>query len=170
MKYFVAVFILMAATAARAADEPASEASIRDIIEVTQSQKLMDGMMAQMDDYLQTAMKQAAGDVKLTPKQQVVIDDMRKKMVALLTSQLSWETFEPDLISIYQKSFTEQEILGALEFYRTKAGQAFINKMPIVMQNTMELMQKRMAAIGPKMQKIQKEFVEQMKTCCATRD
>ena len=167
MKIVVALCFLLAASGTFAADQPASEASIRKLIEVTQAKQLMDNMMGQMDAMMQNSMKQAAGDTTFSPKQQAIMDDTRTKMVALLTSEMKWENLEPDIIDSYKKTFTEEEVAGMLKFYRSKAGQAVITKMPVVMQHSIELMQKRMSAIAPRLQQIQKESLEQMKACCA---
>ena len=166
MKPALALLLLLAATAAPAADKPASDASIRQLIEVTQSRKLMDGMLGQLDSIMQNSMKQAMGNATFTPEQQAVVDRMRKKMVALLTAEMNWDSLEPEFISIYRQSFTEQEVAGMLEFYKTPAGQAVITKMPVVMQHTMGFMQRKMVAMNPKMQQIQKETLDEMKACC----
>nr|WP_277611070.1 DUF2059 domain-containing protein [Microbulbifer celer] len=62
---------------------------------------------------------------------------------------------EPLFTEVYQKSLTQSEVDGMLEFYKSKAGKAVVAKMPLIMQNTMTLMQQRMAGVAPKMQEIQ---------------
>jgi len=166
MKGVLALCLLLAVSGARAGDSPASEASVRQLLEVTQTKQLLDNMMGQADAMMQNTMKQAAGGATFTPEQQAVMDEMRSKMLALLASEMKWETLESDFIDIYRKSFTEQDIAGMLEFYRTKAGQAVLTKMPVVMQHSMELMQRKMLSMSPKMQQIQRESVEKMKACC----
>ena len=41
------------------------------------------------------------------------------------------------VIPIYEKHFTEAEIVAMLEFYRTPVGRSIISKMPIVTQESM---------------------------------
>lgn len=43
-----------------------------------------------------------------------------------------------EIIPVYDKYFTDEEILGIIEFYKTDIGKAYLNKMGIV---TMECMQ-----------------------------
>jgi uncharacterized protein len=165
MRLLSAIFILLISNHTYAADQPASEASIRRLIEITQASKLMDDMLGQMDTFMQNSMQQALGNRKLKPKQKAIMDDTRNKVVALFTNEMKWESLEPDLIAIYQKSFSEEEVTGMLDFYQTKTGQAVIKKMPVVMQHTMKMMQNRMTVIMPKIQQIQKESIERLKAC-----
>ena len=62
------------------------------------------------------------------------------------------------------RTFTRRQrlpiIQGMLAFYRTPAGQAVIEKMPLVMQNTMQAVQERMGAMMPAMQKMIAEEME----------
>ncbi|HET9329084.1 MAG TPA: DUF2059 domain-containing protein, partial [Steroidobacteraceae bacterium] len=71
--------------------------------------------------------------------------------------------FEPMMISVYQKTFTQKEVEGMKAFYRTPTGQSVIAKMPMVMQQTMQTMQGRMADTIPKIQEIQKDLAAQLK-------
>lgn len=162
--------ILMAASLALftlspvfAAEQPASEASIRELMIVTESKKLIEGTVGQVDAMMQASMQQAIGGQPISPEQQKVLDQMRAKMVALLKEQLGWASLEPMMIDIYQKTFTEKEVRGMLDFYRTDAGKAVIAKMPLVMQHTMQAMQMRMSQMMPKMQQLQQETLAQLK-------
>src|SRR5262249_47309663 len=143
--------------------EEASEKTIRELLDVMQTQKLMDGMTAQMDAMMQNSMKQAMAGRTLTPDQQRIIDDMRAQMVALMKSELTWETFAPAFIDIYRKTFTEQEMRASVDFYRSPAGQAIVAKMPAVVHASMQIAQAHMAALMPKMKKIQDDALERLK-------
>ncbi|MBV6422865.1 MAG: hypothetical protein NAOJABEB_00652 [Steroidobacteraceae bacterium] len=170
MRILVAMLCLLPVSGSLAADPAASEASVRTLMEVTRARQLMDGAMAQLDAVMQGSMKQAMGSATFTAQQQAVLDEMRSRIVGLLTREMSWEKLEPDLIGLYQKTFTEEEVAGMLDFYRTKAGQAVITKMPVIMQYSLQLIQERMGAVAPELQRIQRESLEQMKACCASEE
>ena len=157
------ILLLFASTSIYAADQPASEASVKKLIEVTQAKQLVDNMQSQMDSMMRSTMKKMIGDKTLSPEQEAIIEDMQQQIVKAFTSDMNWETLEPDFIAIYRKSFTEEEVTGMLGFYQTPAGQAVIKKMPVVMQYSMEMMQNRMIAVMPKIQQIQKEAIEKLK-------
>ena len=89
---------------ARAADEQASETSIRELIAVTQTKKMLDGMYTQLDTIMQAAMKNALAGHALNPGQEKVIDDMRAKLIALYQEAMAWDSFEPLIINIYRNA------------------------------------------------------------------
>lgn len=142
--------------------EPASESSIKQLLAVTQAQKLVEGMRGQFDLLMNNAIEQALKGKTPTAKHQQAIDNMKNRMVALLQGELTWEKLEPQYLRLYQDSFTEEEVAGILSFYETPAGQAIIYKMPVLMQKSMIEMQKRMGGIVPQIQKIQENFVAEI--------
>lgn len=155
--------ILLATQPVMAAEVPASEQSIRQLMEVTQARQLLDSSLAQIDQVMQKSMQQALAGNELNAEQQRAMTDMRSRVVALFKDEMKWETLEPMFVEIYRNSLSQKDVDGMLAFYRTETGQAVINKMPLVMQNTMTAMQARMAAMGPRLQQLQAETVEQMK-------
>ena len=154
---------LSAAAPAIAQDAPADEAIIRELIAVTESAKLLDGVYAQVDGMMAQAMNEAVGGNSLSPQQQALFDEMRERVVAIFRESMSWAALEPMMIDIYRKSFTQKEAQGMLDFYRSDAGRAVIAKMPLVMQNTMAAMQASMRTMMPKIQEVQKDILARMK-------
>ena len=145
-----------------AADQPASSASAKELVNLMQGRKTFDDVFAPMDNRMESSMKQAAAGRPLSPEQQKIVDDMRTKMMALVKESLNWDTFEPKMEEIYRKSFSQSEIDGMLKFYKTPAGKAVIAKMPVVMQNTMQVMQGEMAEMVPKMQQLMADTASQI--------
>jgi hypothetical protein len=161
---YVILLAYLAMCPAIAAEAPASETSIRELLTITQSQKLLDGTMGQVDAMMQRSMKQAlAGQSTLTADQQTIMDRMRTQMIALIREDMKWETLEPMFIDVYKQSFTQKEVDGMLDFYKSEPGQAVIAKMPLVMQNTMQAMQGRMAVMLPKLQQLQQDAIAELK-------
>ena len=155
---------LCTANAAYAADEPpASEASIRKLLEATESRKMLEGMWEHVDASIEMTARQVLGDQKLTDEQQKQMDELRAKVVAIMRDEMSWEFMESMMIEVYTKTFTQQEVDGMLAFYATPAGRSLITKMPLVMQHTMQVMQQRMATVLPKLQQLQKDTLAQVK-------
>jgi hypothetical protein len=142
---------------------PPSEASIKQLLEVSQARKLVDSVMAQMDNLMQESIAQATRGQTIPPKVQKDIDQRRAEMVAMMKELLDWTKLEPMYVRIYQKTFNQQEIDGMLAFYRTPAGQAVMSKMPAAMQNTMDEMQQLMGPVMQKMQRTQQDVAAQMK-------
>ena len=156
MRFLVIILLsLTSLQVAVAAELMATEESVRQLMQVTESKKLLDGMMGQIDSLMQSSMKQALGGISPSAEQQAAMDEMRQKIVAVLHEELKWETLEPKFIDLYRQSFTEHEVMGMIKFYKTPAGQAVITKMPMVMQRSMAMMQELMISIMPKLQQIE---------------
>ena len=155
-------FFFSAATLAEPSDAPASEASIRELMAVTEASKLVDGVSVQLDGMMQNAIARSLAGKSISPEQQQVIDEMRTKLVGIMTQSLRWDQMEPMMIDIYRQTFTQAEIDGMVAFYRTDIGKALIAKMPLVMENSMKAVQERTASITPQIQQLTRETIEKL--------
>ncbi len=145
-----------------AADNPPSEASIEQLLEVGQAHKLVDTMTAQMDGYMKQIMQQATQGQHITPEIQKDIDKREAEMMSMLKEMLDWDKLEPMYVRVYQKSFTQGEVDGMVAFYKTPIGQALLTKMPAVMQNTLNEMQQMMQPMMQRMQRMQQDVVAEI--------
>lgn len=167
-------FIVLAVSCslAFAADPPApsaapsavqSEASIKQLLEAANVHKLIDTMMAQMETFMKSAMQQATQGRSVSARVQKDIDKRQGEMMNTLKEVLDWNKLEPMYVRVYQKTFTQQEVDGMIAFYKTPTGQALLNKMPLVLQNTMTEMQQMMKPIMERIQRMQQEVVAEIK-------
>jgi len=154
--------LFSATTLAEPSNAPASEASIRELMEITQASKLIDGVSVQLDGMMQSTIARSLAGKNISPEQQQVIDEMRTKLVSIMTQSLRWDQMEPMMIDIYRQTFTQAEIDGMLDFYRTDIGKALIAKMPLVMENSMKAVQERTASITPQIQQLTRETIERL--------
>jgi hypothetical protein len=155
------IILLLSSTAAMAA--PASENSVKEFLAVTEAQKLVAGMLTQIDAMMNNTVQQALKGKTPNPNEQKAISNMKNKMDALFREELAWEKLEPMYLRLYRETFTDEEVAGMLSFYKTPAGQALINKMPLLMQKTMLEVQTMLSGERPKIQKIQQEFIAELK-------
>jgi uncharacterized protein len=160
---FCASLVHAAENPSSASPTPPTEASIKQLLEVVQAHKLIDSVMAQMENLMQQTIAQATQGQKVPPKIQKDIEARRGEMIAMMKELLDWNKLEPMYVRVYQKTFSQQEVDGMIVFYKTPAGQAVIGKMPTVMQNTIEEMQQLMGPVMQKMQKMQQDVVAEMK-------
>ncbi len=159
----LALSLNLIAGTALAADRPPREDSIKRLMAITESRKLVEGMMSQLDGVMKTTMKQATAGQPLNPAQEAVMMDMQGKLVAAMKEELAWEKLEPMYVEIYQKTFTQKEVDDMLTFYKSPSGQALIKKMPLVLQSSMQMTQSRIGALFPKIQQISQDAAERMK-------
>jgi uncharacterized protein len=148
-KFLVLVSAVFFSTALHAAVP--SEASINELLTVTKIEKMVDNMLPMMDQTMRQSMAAMTKGRPLNPEQQRSLDALMPKMMQIVRDELSWQRMRPLYVQVYQESFTQEEIDGLIAFYKSPAGVAFVNKMPVVMQKSMALMQTRM---GPMMEKM----------------
>jgi uncharacterized protein len=144
-----ATALLFSASALAAA--PSNE-SIEQLLTITKSEQVLGGARANMDNNLQALIAKATQGRELNAKGKKALEDFAKEYKTTMNSELSWSKLKPNYIKVYAETFTQDEINGMLAFYKTPAGQAMIQKMPVVMQKTMIMTQQQ---VQPIMQKIQ---------------
>jgi uncharacterized protein len=165
MKRVVASLVLVALgiPLALAADAPPSEVSVKHLLTTMHASKMMDSVWTQMDGAMKSSIQQATAGQPLNDAQKAIVDDMSKQMVAIFRESMSWEKLEPIFVRVYQKSLTQHEVNGIAAFYATPDGQAMLDKMPVIMQNTMQEMQAPMKEIMPRIQALARDSTEKLK-------
>ena len=163
MKTFLAAVVLLLAAPAFSQAQPASEASIRELLAMTNSKAILEQAYGQIDGMMEKAMSDAMGGQPRSPEQEKLLAEFRSKIVAAMTEQLSWEFLEPAYLKLYGSTFSQSEVDGMNAFYRSDAGKAVIGKMPQLMTAIMQMVMERMQAVMPKVQAIKDEYVEKLK-------
>jgi hypothetical protein len=142
---------------------PSNEEAIKQLLVLTKTKDLVSGIQDQLKDMMRGGAQQALGGQIPNARQQKAIENMENKMLAVILKELSWEKLEPLYIRLYQETFSKEELDGMLSFYKTSTGQAVVNKMPILMQKAMLLMQESQQGMGSELSKIQQEFISEFK-------
>jgi uncharacterized protein len=130
---------------------PASQESIDRLLVDAKVEKMLDTMFANVDQVMRRSMEAAMQGQQLSPEQQRVVDARAAKFVQVLREEMTWDKLRPLYVQIYQESFTQEEVDGLIAFYESPAGAAYVEKMPVVMQKSMSIMQSRLAPMMEKM-------------------
>jgi uncharacterized protein len=157
------VWMLICGGAAAANNAPASDASIREMLELTNSRQMLDSVKGQMTAMMNTTMQNATRSQTITPERQAVLDRMSAKISGVLADMLNWDDMLPMYLRTYRAAFTQDEIDGVIKFYKSPAGKAYVKKMPVVMQNVMKEMPEFIKPVQEKMAAIQKESIQELK-------
>ncbi|WP_250622878.1 DUF2059 domain-containing protein [Pinirhizobacter soli] len=144
------------------ADAPPSEASIHELMDVTHAQKLVDGIIDQTNGLMLKSVQQANGGAPLDPQEKKIAARAVGKLTDVMRQQMSWEKMQPMMIDLYKKTFSQNEINDMLAFYRTPSGQAVIQKMPALMNQTMAISQAKIQAMLPQIRDISAEMGQEL--------
>ena len=166
MKTAIASLSLFLCTLPCNADAPSDE-SIRSLFTLMQAESLMESVYASLEPAMRQGLAQATSGKELTAEQQRVLERAPQRMSVLMRTELSWAKLEPMQISIYRDSFEQSEIDGLIDFYRSRLGQTFVNKMPMATQKAITAMQNYMQKVMPKIQAAMQEVLMEAKLSTA---
>ncbi len=143
----------------RAEDIP-KRALAEQLLGAMEIQKTIEKSFDMVNQMMTAQMKQMGvfSDDAISDKAQDVI----QKTMDLVMKEMSWDKLKGDYISIYAETFTEEELKGAIKFYKSPIGKKFIEKQPELMRKSMQISQKQMTTLMPKIQKLTEEMMDQI--------
>jgi len=156
MKFLAACFCLFATVLPCAADEDSKAAKIEELLVVMKADKLVDQIFDQMNSVLMGQLG-GAGDGKS------IMSEVQPQLMAAIRRRMSWDKMKPQYVRIYGESFTEEEVSAMVAFYKTPAGRSMLEKLPVVMQKSMEIVQPIMKDLTPEIQRIVETAAEKAK-------
>jgi hypothetical protein len=147
----LALALLLSAALSVHAAAPTTE-SIETLLAVTKTERLLESVQRQFDPLMRQAMAQGAANQNLSAEQRRRLDALPAELATIFQEEMSWPRLKPLYTKIYQDAFTQEEIDGLIAFYRSPAGMAYVDKMPLVTQKSMELMQSLMPPVMKRVQ------------------
>jgi hypothetical protein len=156
---FVALLLFASFLALPAAAEPPTPASIERLFRQVELEKMVQQMAAQSDQMMRAGMEEAVNQNNPTPEMRERVAALQDKMSGVIRDELSFPKLKPLIAKVYADTFTQEEVDSLIAFYESPGGRALINKMPLVMNRTMMIMQQRMGPMTERMKKALKEAV-----------
>lgn len=144
---------------------PASKETIDELFKVMQAQKMMDSVYGQMDGIF----KRMVQDMNVPESQKPILDSFFVKYNALVKQELSWEKLKDPMAEAYASVYTESEVKGIVEFYKSPAGQKMLAKMPELMQASMGIVKTSVKNMMPKITQLQTELTNELKQNSSTK-
>lgn len=142
--------------------QPSSKDSVKELLKITKSEQFLGQMSPQINNMMHSSIEKLTRGKKLTTKQELALVNYSQELGKIMQEELTWAKLEPEMIKIYAEEFTQEEVDGMIQFYKTPVGQSTIDKMPIVMQKSMQVGYKQMDAITPKIMQAAEKFAKEM--------
>lgn len=142
--------------------QPASKESVKELLKITKSEQFLGQMSQQINTMMHSSIEKITQGRKLTTKQELAVVNYTQELGKIMQEELTWAKLEPEMIKIYAEEFSQEEIDGMIKFYKTPVGQSTIDKMPIVMQKSMQVGYKQMNAITPKIMQAADKLAKDM--------
>ena len=149
------IFLLLLFSQLSFADQISHRKAVDELFILMKTSKMMDSVKIQTKQMLFQQLSQQ--DIPEAKKP--LFNKYMSKMVELITETLNWDKIKPQMTDLYVSNFSENEINDMLAFYRSPTGKKFVEKMPVIMQKSMEIGQKQSRTMIPKLNRL----LEQMK-------
>ena len=141
------------------ADDASKKVKIEEILQITHTDQMLKQTMEQVRAMQMDQLKK----MDIPADQKAASDEIQRRTLALVTERLSYERAKPLYVQLYAEVFSEDEIDGIMGFYKSPAGKAMIDKMPMMMQRLMPMMQRMTADLQADVQKIVEEATQKQK-------
>lgn len=152
-------FIAICSSTHSIASEESHRAAIEKMLRLTNVDKMIEPMFAQIEGML----KKQYSQMGVSEEQLPILEKYNNKLFSFMKEEMGWPKMRDDFINIYARVYTEEEIMEINKFYSSPAGKKMIEKMPLLMQETMTLTQKNMQRLLPKIQQISEEMAQEVK-------
>src|SRR5579864_3084503 len=159
----IAALMALALPPAFAQDAKPTEQSVKHLFEVMHTSRLVDSALGTMDSTMHAALEQALGGQKLNADQKKIRDDMQAKLISMMKEELNWSKLEPVMLEAYENNYSQKDVDALVKFYASPAGQSVADKMPLVNQQTSQLMQQRMRSLMPRIVELEKDTAKRIK-------
>ena len=132
----------------------ATAEELLNVMEVRQSVEQSFALIKQMLPGQVEKMTTATGETNISSS----LSSKTVEMMDVMFSEMSWDKMKEQYIDLYAQTFTEDEMKGIIAFYKSPAGQSFIKKQPELMKKSMEMSQKMMSKLVPKIQEMTRQM------------
>ena len=141
-----AAFLAAWAFAGAAFAAPPTTSSVEALLSATRAEQVLDSMFMIFEQSMRQGMAASLQGQTPNVEQQRILDAMPDQLARLFREEMTWAKLQPIYVRVYQETFTQEEVDAITAFYKTPAGTASIDKMPVVMQKSMTASQ---ALMGP---------------------
>jgi hypothetical protein len=140
------------------ADDATKRAKVQEMLNLLHIDRTMDQLMDLFEKEAAAATNAKLNSQGASADRKTRMDAFQKQLFDFIESQIGWKSMQAEYIDLYANTFTEDEIDGMLAFYKSPAGVAMINKTPELMTKSSTMVQKKMLAIEPQIQKMVQDF------------
>ncbi len=154
MKKIFIVILLLFLPITVYAENGVDRATVEELLEVTNVKSIVDTMYSEIDQMLEGL----ATQLGISEEEQPIFKKYLTKVKASVNEEISWDKMKDPMIELYMKHYTEKEIRDILAFYKTDTGKSLVEKMPLVMQDSMQLSQSTFRKTLPKIQELAEEM------------
>jgi uncharacterized protein len=115
------------------------------VLEVTKFDNIVKAMQQQVGAGIRSQFPQYADCADAQP----VMDEFVGAVSDKVAQTVGSDDFKADIAAIYSESFSAEELREIIDFYQSPLGRKWIERMPELMQKSMQISQSRLQAMTP---------------------
>ena len=140
------------------ADSQTHRQAAEEVLRLTK----VDKMLGPLIDQIQQVQIQQLQQMNLSREAYSAAQRYLQRINDLVAREMQWQEIKNDYIGLYTDAFTEQELHQLIQFYSTPLGHKVVEKMPVLMEQSMQLGQKKMMNIMPEIQALSEEMIQEI--------
>jgi hypothetical protein len=140
------------------ADSQTHRQAAEEVLRLTK----VDKMLGPLVDQIQQVQIQQLQQMNLSREAYSAAQRYLQRINDLVAREMQWQEIKNDYIGLYTDAFTEQELQQLIQFYSTPLGRKVVEKMPVLMEQSMQLGQKKMMNIMPEIQALSEEMIQEI--------
>ena len=140
------------------ADSQTHRQAAEEVLRLTK----VDKMLGPLIDQIQQVQIQQLQQMNLSREAYSAAQRYLQRINDLVAREMQWQEIKNDYIKLYTDAFTEQELRQLIQFYSTPLGHKVVEKMPVLMEQSMQLGQKKMMKIKPEIQALSEEMFQEI--------
>lgn len=164
MRRYVAVvlMVLTVGCCCARADEASKRAKAEQLFMLLRMDTMMDQLMGGVKRQVQQITESMPGVDQANPEQKKQITDFQQRVMDVVNKKIGWKALEPDFITLYASTYTEEELDGIVAFYKSPIGQKMIEKTPELTTKSTQITQQKMSELQPQLSQMVQDFMKSM--------
>ena len=158
----VVLMVLTVGCCCARADEASKRAKAEQLFMLLRMDTMMDQLMGGVKRQVQQITESMPGVDQANPEQKKQITDFQQHVMDVVNKKIGWKALEPDFITLYASTYTEEELDGIVAFYKSPVGQKMIEKTPVLTAKSTEITQQKMSELQPQLSQMVQDFMKQM--------
>jgi hypothetical protein len=140
------------------ADSQTHRQAAEEVLRLTKVDKMLGPLVGQ----IQQVQIQQLQQMNLSREAYSAAQRYLQRINDLVAREMQWQEIKNDYVGLYTDAFTEPELRQLIQFYSTPLGRKVVEKMPVLMEQSMQLGQKKMMKIMPEIQALSEEMFKEI--------
>lgn len=147
------------------AGEETKKAKAEELMTLMEVDQAVQRMFSQIQVLLEERYIQQGAPEETRP----IFQKYTRRCIELAEKTIGFNALKNEYIAIYVQVFAEEELDGLISFYKSPAGRAMVNKLPIVIQRSTDVVLKHAEEFDAEFQVILEDFEREVQESIENR-